>query len=359
MEKQSVNAKHILRNPLNPLLKPSDLRPSSDGMEVVCIMNPGAFRYREKIYLLLRVAEQPHRMPEKLLVTLADSGAMRQIEFDEDDPALDKSDPRILRYAGQDYPTTLSHLRIVTSDDGVHFKESPELGPLMGTGELETFGIEDCRVARIGSTYYLTYTQASLHGVGIGLRSTQDWVHFQHHGMVLPPHNKDCALFEEKIGGRYFALHRPSSPEFGGNYIWIAESPDLLHWGNHHCVAHTRPGKWDSARVGPGASPIKTDRGWLLIYHGATQENRYCLGAMLLDLNEPWKVLARSEDPVMEPMAEYERSGFMGGVVFSNGQVIDEDRLTLYYGASDAVVCSAELSIRALLESIEGRGDRA
>ena len=98
---------------------------------------------------------------------------------------------------------------------------------------------------------------------------TTDFRHFTRHGMIFPPHNKDCALFEEKIGSYYYAFHRPSSPELGGNYIWLAESPDRLHWGNHHCVATTREGKWDSARVGAGASPIKTPRGWLEIYHGA------------------------------------------------------------------------------------------
>jgi predicted GH43/DUF377 family glycosyl hydrolase len=322
-------------------------------------MNPGAFRYRGHTCLLLRVAERPRPVPGKRLVTLADGESIQQLEFDENDPALDQSDPRILRYAGQDYPTTLSHLRIVTSDDGVHFKESSELRPLVGIGESEALGIEDCRVAQIGSTYYLTYTQASLHGIGVGLRSTEDWVHFQHHGTILPPHNKDCALFEKKIDGRYFMLHRPSSPEFGGNYIWLAESPDLLHWGQHRCIAHTRPGKWDSARIGPGASPIKTDEGWLLVYHGASQTNRYCLGVMLLDLQEPWKVIARSEEPVMEPEADYEQSGFFGGVVFSNGHIADGDRLTVYYGASDTFVCSAVFSIRALLDSIREMRDRA
>ncbi len=131
----------------------------------------------------------------------------------------------------------------------------------MGTGELETYGIEDCRVAQIDATYYLTYTQVSSHGVGVGLRTTRNWKDFEHVGMIFPPHNKDCALFEEKIGGKYYALHRPSSPELGGNYIWLAESPDLVHWGRHRCLAHSREGYWDSARVGAGAAPIRTAEG--------------------------------------------------------------------------------------------------
>jgi predicted GH43/DUF377 family glycosyl hydrolase len=170
--------------------------------------------------------------------------------------------------------------------------------------------------------------------------------------MIFPPHNKDCALFEEKIGGKYYALHRPSSPELGGNYIWLAESPDLIHWGRHRCLAHSREGYWDSARVGAGAAPIKTAEGWLEIYHGATKENRYCLGALLLDLDRPWRVIARSETPIMEPLAPYEQEGFFGHVIFTNGHLVDGDNLTLYYGAADSVICAAQMSIASILASL-------
>ncbi len=197
--------------------------------------------------------------------------------------------------------------------------------------------------------YYLTYTAVSPNGVAVGLRCTSDWKNFREHGLILPPHNKDCALFEERIGGRYFALHRPSSPEIGGNYIWMAQSPDLRHWGNHFCLARTRPGMWDSMRVGGGAAPIKTSRGWLVIYHGANEQSRYCLGALLLDSDEPWKVLARAQEPIMEPLADYERTGFFGNVVFTNGHLVDADTITLYYGASDSVICAATLRISEVL----------
>jgi predicted GH43/DUF377 family glycosyl hydrolase len=112
---------------------------------------------------------------------------------------------------------------------------------------------------------------------------------------------------------------------------------------------------WDSARIGAGAAPIRTAEGWLEIYHGANSENRYCLGALLLDLREPWKVLARSREPIMEPIAEYERSGFFGKVVFTNGHLVDGDRLTLYYGAADSVICAAHLSIAEILASLTSK----
>jgi predicted GH43/DUF377 family glycosyl hydrolase len=207
-------------------------------------------------------------------------------------------------------------------------------------------------VTQIGDVYYLTFTEVSANGVGVGLRSTTDWQHIESHGMIFPPHNKDCAIFSEAIGGKYYALHRPSSPEIGGNYIWLAESPDLKHWGGHRCLARSRPGMWDSARVGAGAAPIRTSAGWLEIYHGADNHHRYCLGALLLDLKQPWKVLARSHEPIMEPIADYERTGFFGNVVFTNGHLVVDDKLTLYYGASDSVICGAHFSIAEILATL-------
>jgi predicted GH43/DUF377 family glycosyl hydrolase len=344
----------------NPILRPRDLHPSVEGMEVTCLLNPGVFRYQGKTWLLVRVAERPAQVPGKTsFPILSPDGRLEVLEFNSGDPRLDLSDPRVIHFDGRDYLTTLSHLRLLASDDGIHFAEPEQSQPLMGTGELETYGIEDCRVAKIGETYCLTYTQVSSHGVGVGLRTTRDWKDFVHEGMIFPPHNKDCALFEEQIGGKYYALHRPSSPELGGNYIWLAESPDLVHWGRHRCLAHSREGLWDSARVGAGAAPIRTAAGWLEIYHGATKENRYCLGALLLDLDEPWRVLARSEAPIMEPLTPYEREGFFGQVIFTNGHLVDGDRITVYYGAADSVICAAHLSIKDILASLTpARGEK-
>jgi predicted GH43/DUF377 family glycosyl hydrolase len=337
----------------NPILKPADIRPSVPGMVVECLLNPGVFRFRDQVWLLLRVAERPRQEPGKTSFPILNAaGKIEILEFDNNDPQLKLDDPRVISYAGKDYLTTMSHLRLVASDDGVHFHEVDDYPSLVGKGELESFGIEDCRVARIGSTYYLTYTQVSPNGVGVGLRSTSDWRTFRQHGMMLAPHNKDCAIFTEQIGGKYYALHRPSSPSLGGNYIWLAESPDLEHWGNHRCLAHSRTGMWDSARVGAGAAPIRTADGWLEIYHGANHEHRYCLGALLLDLEQPWKVLARSREPIMEPVADYERAGFFGNVVFTNGHLVDGDTVTIYYGASDSVICGARFSLGEVLATL-------
>jgi predicted GH43/DUF377 family glycosyl hydrolase len=337
----------------NPILRPSDLRPCIKGMEITCLLNPGVFRYGNRTGLLLRVAERPRQQEGKISFPVYDKGRFKVLEFDKDDPELDASDPRVINYRGTDYLTTLSYLRFVWSDDGVHFKEDPEYPPIFGSRSLESFGIEDCRVSTMKDGYFLTFTEVSPVAVGVGLMQTTDFRHFNHKGMIFPPHNKDCALFEDKIGDMYYAFHRPSSPELGGNYIWIAESPDRIHWGNHRCLATTRPQLWDSDRIGAGGPPIKTDEGWLEIYHGADASNCYRLGAMLLDVDQPWKVLARTSSPIMEPSASYEKNGFFGNVVFTDGSIVDGDRITLYYGASDEVICSAELSVKEILKALE------
>jgi len=345
--------KLVERLPQNPLLRPSDLKPSQPDWQIECLLNPGVFYFDQRIWLLVRVAERPRQRPGYIsFPMLGETGEAHVLEFALNDPLLDVSDPRVLRYNRVHYLTTLSHLRLMSSEDGISFSERKASPSLHGLGRGETFGIEDCRVSRIDGTYYLTYTAVSPNGVAVGMRSTTDWKSFREHGLILPPHNKDCALFEEKIGGRYLALHRPSSPEIGGNYLWLAQSPDLLHWGKHICVAQTRPGMWDSARIGAGAAPIRTPAGWLEIYHGADGHNRYCLGAILLDLEEPWKVIARSKEPIMEPSAPYEQAGFFGSVVFTNGHLLQGDSLTLYYGASDSVICAARFSIAEILRSL-------
>ncbi|GJM35200.1 MAG: glycosidase [Saprospiraceae bacterium] len=315
-------------------------------------MNPSTFSFGGKTWLLLRVAERPIQKKGIISVPILDEGGSFNIlEFAKDDPNVDLTDSRLVRYKNTTYLSTISHLQLVCSEDDVHFYEPKDHQPtkIFGSGSLETFGIEDCRVTLIDGVYYLTYTQVSKHGVGVGLMSTTDWQNFSREGMILPPHNKDCALFEEKIDGEYYCLHRPSGVGVGGNFIWIATSENLTHWGNHQCILHTRKGMWDSERVGAGATPIKTKEGWLSIYHGADENNRYCLGAVLLDLKNPSKVLARSYHPLLEPTADYEKLGFFSNVVFTNGHLVNGDNIILYYGASDQVICGATLSIESIL----------
>ena len=341
------------RFPENPLLLPKDIKPSTAGLQVISLLNPGVFQFEGKIWMLVRVAESIAQKEGVLYFPVINAtGNTEIIEVPLNDPDLVTADARVIKYKGLDYLTTISHLRLLNSTDGVHFSEPESNASLFGSGYLERFGIEDCRVSQIDETYYLTYTAVSDSGVGVGLRTTHDWINFENKGMILPPHNKDCAIFEEKINRKFYALHRPSSVEVGGNYIWLAESIDGVHWGNHQCLIKSRPGFWDSARVGAGAAPIKTKRGWLSVYHGANAENQYCLGAFLMDINNPATVLARTTDPIMVPTETYELSGFFGYVVFTNGHIVKGDELTIYYGAADEFVCGAKFSIAQILDAL-------
>jgi predicted GH43/DUF377 family glycosyl hydrolase len=333
-------------------MKPADVPPSRPGLEVACLLNPGVFEFDNKIWLIVRVAERPQQQHDFISFPVLEEEGIKIIEIAKHDPDLIATDPRVIRYKGNDYLTTLSHLRLFCSDDGIHFYEPEGYPQLHGSGQLESFGIEDCRVTKVDDTYYLTYTAVSPNGVAVGMRTTKDWKKFTKEGVIIPPHNKDCALFEEKIHGHYYALHRPSSVDLGGNYIWLARSADAKHWGNHQCLIKTRDEYWDCARVGAGAAPIKTKAGWLEIYHGANFKQQYGLGALLLDLNDPSVVLARSDDPIMVPDAPYELTGFFGQVVFTNGHIVRGDELTIYYGAADEVVCAARFSIANILSSL-------
>lgn len=338
----------------NPIIRPSDVKPSQEGLEVVGVFNAGVARLGNEIILLARVAERPtNDDPTVVLAALFDVAKGRIVteRFTRDDPANDFSDPRLIVRAGQTYLTTISHLRLARSRDGLHFDvdNHPTIRP---TNEYETFGVEDPRITRIDGTYYVNHVGVSPLGVTTALLSTEDFRSFERHGTIFAPENKDVAIFPEKIDGAYYTLHRPHSPLFASNEIWIAESPDLLCWGNHRHLIGTRHGPWEETRIGAGAPPFRIDAGWLEVYHGADRRNRYCLGAVLLDPDRPWQVIARSASPIFEPQADYECSGFFGNVVFTCGLLFEDNLLKVYYGAADTTICYAELTLSDVLNTL-------
>lgn len=348
---------NIYRYEQNPLLTPEDITPFHEGFEVIGAFNAGITEYKKEVIMLVRIAERPFSNRDNTVKSPIFNPNTKQLdimEFQQDDPNYDFSDPRVIRRANHSkwsYLTSLSYLRIARSKDGRHFTvdEQPFIYP---ANELETFGIEDPRITKIEDTYYIYYSATSPKGVGVVMVSTKDFVQVENHGMILAPENKDVAIFPEKINGKYYALHRPVPNSNGSPDIWIAESENLLQWGNHRHLIGTRAGKWDSGRIGGGAVPFRTKKGWLELYHGASQDQRYCMGAVLLDLQNPAKVIARSENPIVEPEAQYEKEGFFGGVVFSCGVLTEEDIIKLYYGAADTSMACAELSLEEVLDSL-------
>ena len=347
------------RLPENPLIRPADVPPSRSDYEVCGAFNAGVARCGEDVLLLLRVAERPReRYPDVAVAPIwnHEKGEVECFEVRRGDPDLDEEDERVFRYKGDFYLTSLSHLRLARSRDGIHFTidEQPAMFPARRT---EAFGLEDPRITRIGEDHWITYKAVSSHGITTALARTRDFKSYTRHGVIFCPENLDVVLFPETFDGAYVAWTRPVGRHIGLPTIWIARSPDLLHWGAHEPVLAPRPGLWDGARVGSSCVPFKTEKGWLEIYHGADPNHRYCVGAALIDPDDPANVRARSREPLMWPEASYEVEGFFSQVVFPCGaDVRDDGTVYVYYGASDECTCAAVTSVDALLGHLADGG---
>jgi predicted GH43/DUF377 family glycosyl hydrolase len=341
----------IQRFPNNPLIVPTEVKPSSPEFEVLCTFNPGATLYDGKTLLLVRVAERPVQEKGYISTVIIDEseGGLKVLRFRVDDPDLNALDPRIIRYRGVNYLTSLSHFRAATSEDGRHFTLGSD-PVLTGSGIYETYGVEDPRIVRLEDAYYVSYTGVSALGVVACLARTNDFKNFEKLGVIFAPDNKDIAIFPEKIDGRYATLHRPAVKHLGAMAIWLASSGSLLDWGNHRALITPRPGRWDSERVGAGAPPIRTPEGWLNLYHGSDENTRYCIGALLLDLKQPWKVIARSREPIFFAETPYEREGLLRDIVYHNGLIDRGDgTLDIFYGGGDSLTCGCTASLRDIL----------
>jgi len=345
----------VFRSPQNPIIEPKDVKPSRDDFEIIGVFNTGVTRLQDEVILLLRVAERPiSKNPDIIPTAVYDvaEGEFAKRQFSKNDPENDFSDPRLIITPDQTYLSSISHLRLARSTDGVNF-QIEDTPTIPAANEYETFGIEDPRITFIDGRYYFTYVAVCPFGVTTCLASTKDFSFFERHGVIFCPENKDVVLFPEKIDDKYYALHRPDSPLFRKHDIWVAESFDLYCWGNHRYLMGPRTNHWDEIKVGASAVPFKTDQGWLEIYHGADRNNRYCLGAVLLDTDEPWKIVARLEEPILEPQTDYEIEGFFGNVVFNCGLLYEEDKLKIYYGVADTAVCYAEVALKDVLEHLK------
>ena len=345
----------IKRSEKNPIIRPEDIEPSDPSFKVAGVFNCGVARFKEEVILLMRVAETPiNNNPKKILVPWFDDsiGKFSVKEFKKANPSINISDPRIVNTPVGNYLTSISHLRIARSKNGIDFYMDKK-SAMFPENMYERFGIEDPRITRIGDKYYITYSAISdITGITTCLASTDDFIRFTRHSVIFSPDNKNVVIFPTKIGGRYYALNRPSSFEFGLRGLWISESPDLICWGNHTWLMGPRKGYWDGGRIGGGAVPFRIKEGWLEIYHGASKDNRYCLGAVLFDSYKPYKIIARSEKPIMQPQTDYELHGYFGNVIFTCGVLFEEDKVKIYYGAADTYIAYAEIKLVDILDFI-------
>jgi len=338
----------------NPIIRPEDVAPSAPGFQVVGAFNPGAVLFQEQVILLLRVAEKCLPVAGKVCVPVYrfenGTGIPEVKEFDLDDSDVVLKDTRGLVYKGQDYLSSMSHIRLARSSDGKNFTVDPKPF-IFPCSQDEQYGIEDARAVVLEGRCYLNYSIVSQDSWCTALAVTDDFVHLERLGIIFHPENKDVAIFPRKINNKFAALHRPNNSGFGKPAIWYAESPDLIHWGRHQCIVHARDTDYEAMKIGGGSAPLETSEGWLCIYHAKGTNSRYSLFALLMDLEKPWEIIKRTETPLLEPAADYETNGFFPNVVFTNGIVQKDGQLFIYYGASDETSCLAVSSIDKILNS--------
>lgn len=249
-----------------------------------------------------------------------------------------------------------SHLTLARSDDGYSFTIDtkpwimPSKDPLYNIYEL--YGVEDPRITEMDGRYYITYTAYGPHGPRVGLGYTDDFVNFNRIALVTEVDNKDAVLFPQKIKNEYIMLDRPSGFGEKSGSIWITYSPDLVYWGKSRVLLPPGPG-WGSVKLGASTPPIKTEKGWLVLYHGVKRTASgilYRTGAVLLDLHDPSKIIGRTPHFIFGPNADYERIGDVPNVVFPCALILEPDNnLKMYYGAADTCIAVAEAGLHEVL----------
>jgi len=302
----------LVRSPKNPIIEP---RPGIKW-EIGGTFNPGAARNGEIIHILYRAVNE-HKI------------------------------------------SCLGH---ATSTDGETIlgrSEAPVFAPVDAS---EVLGCEDPRITAFDGGFYVFYTAYSPRGPRVALASTTDFMAYERYGVVGPDYDdKDAALFPELIGGKFAVVHRiepnielafyhsikrmekVSQNPYSKNYLKRIETNTILKpkW------------KWEEKKVGIGPPPIRTDAGWVVIYHGVDSNTVYRAGAALLDVENPRRVMARSPEPILEPEEAFERVGVVPNVVFPEGAVMVNDELKVFYGGADRTCCVASVPMKLLIEALE------
>ncbi|MFQ5645797.1 MAG: glycoside hydrolase family 130 protein [bacterium] len=270
----------------------------------------------------------------------------------------------MVKYEGRYMMLFRSHLHngrsvlgLAESDNGYDFKvrEKPFMVPAAEKvfTEYEEFGVEDPRICPMEGEYLISYSAYSRHGVRVALARTRDFVKLERVALITEADYRNLVIFPEKIDGSYIRLDRPHS-EISPWSIWISYSPDLVHWGNSKIVMKPLEYHWDQMKIGPGATPIKTDRGWLSIYHGVfpTMDGSvYRMGVALHDLKDPSSVLGVSDSWILQPEDPWEVAGYVHNVVFSCGAIPEEDgTVKIYWGGADTVMCVGTARIDELVD---------
>lgn len=349
------------------LLEPKQFRPSFDGWVVKGVINPGASRLPDgRILIYVRVAEtagQAHEQMVSCPVITSESYDTVHHKINKKEIVNRGNSKEVYMKDGSCRLPTISHFRrVYLNRNGWDIEHIEQIPAFTGTSSEGQYGVEDPRITKIGNKYYMTYVVVSeKEGVSTALASSKDMISWTRMGIIFRLQNKDAVLFPEKINNCYVALHRPEGFfAFTKPSIWISHSPDLIYWGREKALIQPRIKSWGGDRVGAGCPPIRTKKGWLVIYHGMRGDGDsrvYSAGAFLLDLKNPEIVLARSSprEPLFGPSYDFEKKGFIGNVVFPTAAVptLDNESLLIYSGGADSVTSVRTIRIQHIMQNME------
>ncbi|GBG08707.1 glycosidase [Paenibacillus agaridevorans] len=263
------------------------------------------------------------------------------------------------------YPGRTTNLGLATSDDGVNWQV--QSAPIWQWSDEEVYRVYDPRLTVMDGKVYMCFAMDTRHGLRGGIAVTEDFAKFDVLSLSVPD-NRNMVLFPERVGGRYMRLERPM-PVYGRGGrdrfdLWLSESPDLIYWGRSSLVLGVEDVEYANDKVGPGAPPVRTKHGWLTTFHAvdidpsrgkngweSAWKKRYCAGLMLLDLDDPRKVIGQYRGPLLAPEASYEvEGGFRNNVIFPGGMILEEyGEVKIYYGAADTVECLATAHVDDLI----------
>ncbi len=279
--------------------------------------------------------------------------------------AVRENDVLHLLYRGvkKENKSSIGYARMTQFGIPIYRYPEPAITPSF---DVERHGCEDPRIVPFEDKYYIFYTgfdgefPERGENARIMLAETEDFKSFKKHGMIGPDiQDKDAMIFPEKIGGKVMFLHRiePNIQLAEFEEMKCLQQPEAGYWQRHleNLEKHTilRPAQnWETRKIGTGPPPIRTEAGWLLVYHGVDKNSAYRAGAALLDEKNPRKVIARLPYPILEPEREYEKVGDVNNVVFPQGMVQFDDDLHIYYGGADKVVGLAKGKLSRLLDAL-------
>ena len=330
----------------------------ADSDTVVTGLETPAWMQRHDANPVLKPEDMPY--PCKLVsnpgVIRADGQYVMAISWDAYDPGEDR---------------LIAGLGYGTSQDGVDFEVAeyhlcPDWLAEEGVGR-----VYDPRLMLVEGEPYLCAAMDSDHGTCVRIARSADWIHWETVHTTTPD-NRNAVLFPEAFGGRFARLERPFPMYSRGEHfdLWISFSRDMVYWGESRLLVRASDIPFCNLKMGPAAPPIRTDAGWLVLFHATDVDparpvfgekpgwrKRYTAGVMLLDLEDPTRVLSIGQKPVLVPETEYEMEGMVGNVVFPTAAIPEEDgTVTIYYGAADTVIARASASLEALVTCARNEG---